>query len=393
MPDTDRIAVIDFTRGVAVMGILLANLPAFALPEAAYFSPLAWGGTAPLDIVAWFVTFVLVEGKMRGLFSLLFGASLLLVHDRAAGAGENVAAVQLRRMAVLFVIGCLHLYLVWWGDILAHYALCGTIALALVHLRARWLVALAIAFAGWDLIVAVAGAAALFASAPGDAVWRGFSDGFGVPPPTHLVAEIAAMRGGFAEGVAWRWQHAFTPLGFLAAVGPQTLSAMLLGMAAYRSGFVTGAWSRAAYRRTALLGLGVTLPLYAATATITLHHGFDQRWVYLGSIVIGDVLRLPATLGYAALIVLLFNPAGTWSRRVTAVGRAAFTNYLGASLIMVLLFNGLAQFGAWPRAILYLLVPPAFALMLLWSAPWLAHHRYGPLEWLWRSAARGKVQS
>ena len=84
----DRIATLDFIRGVAVMGILVANLPAFGLPEAAYFSPLAWGGHGPADVAVWFATFVLVEGKLRGLFTLLFGASMLLVIDAARAAGR-----------------------------------------------------------------------------------------------------------------------------------------------------------------------------------------------------------------------------------------------------------------------------------------------------------------
>ena len=96
-----RIAALDVMRGVAVMGILLANLPAFALPEAAYFSPLAAGGDGPAERAAWLANFVFVEGRMRGLFSFLFGASLVLIAERARAAGENDAAVHLRRMAAL----------------------------------------------------------------------------------------------------------------------------------------------------------------------------------------------------------------------------------------------------------------------------------------------------
>ena len=106
-----RIDSLDFIRGVAVMGILVANLPAFGLPEAAYFSPLAWGGSAGWDRLAWVATYVLVEGKMRGLFSMLFGASMLLVVDRARAAGDSPARIHYARMATLFAIGCAHLYL------------------------------------------------------------------------------------------------------------------------------------------------------------------------------------------------------------------------------------------------------------------------------------------
>jgi uncharacterized protein len=115
---------------VAVLGILVANLPGFALPRAAYFSPLAWGGTGAADVAVWAATFMLVEGKLRALFAMLFGASMLLVVQRAEAAGEDAVAMHLRRMFWLFAIGCAHLYLLWWGDILNQYALVGTVALA-----------------------------------------------------------------------------------------------------------------------------------------------------------------------------------------------------------------------------------------------------------------------
>ncbi|UVO49780.1 DUF418 domain-containing protein [Sphingomonas sp. SUN019] len=392
---TPRIATLDFLRGLAVMGILLANLPAFGLPEAAYFSPLAWGGSDGLDRAVWFVNFVAVEGKMRGLFSLLFGASMLLVIDRA---GDRAAPVHFARMAVLFALGCLHLYLIWWGDILAHYALVGAAAFLFVRLGTRWLVALALMFTLADMLLGAGGAVALFDSAgratpQAREVWNAFAASFGVPPRADLLAEIAAFRGSFADALAWRWNHAMSPFAFALVLGPQTLGAMLLGMAGYRSGFLTGAWSRAAYRRTALICLGIALPAYAALGLDTIAHGFDQRRVYLASIVITAPFRLLATVGYAALFILLLRPGGAITARIVAVGRAAFTNYLGTSVLMLLLFTGLHQFARLSRAELYLVAPAVWTVMLLWSKPWLDRFAYGPLEWLWRSVARAEVQS
>ena len=392
-----RIATLDFIRGVAVMAILVANLPAFGLPEAAYFSPLAWGGHAPADVAVWFATFVLVEGKMRGLFTLLFGASMLLVIDQAKAAGRNAAQVHLARMAVLFVVGCLHLYLVWWGDILAHYALVGAVAFLFAGLRTRWLLAFGGALLAWNMLYNIGGAVALFDSAARDtperiALWDGFAGTFGVPPLADLRAEVAAFGGSWLDGVRWRWQHATDPLTFAMLVGPETLSAMLFGMAAYRTGLLTGAWSRGRLRRWALVCLGVALPAYALLGAVTIVHGFDQRWAFVGSVAASAPFRVLGALGYACLLALLFRPGGRLSERIAAVGRAAFTNYLGTSLIMLALFTGAHRFGRLTRAELYLLAPPVWALMLLWSRPWLARYRYGPLEWLWRSLARGRLQ-
>src|SRR4051812_35172054 len=125
-----RLIALDLVRGIAVMGILLLNIVSFAMPEAAYMNPRAYGGWHGADLVAYLVNFVLFDGKMRGLFSFLFGASLLLVTERAEASGRNAAAVHYARMGWLLAFGLAHLWLVWAGDILVLYALVGMLAFA-----------------------------------------------------------------------------------------------------------------------------------------------------------------------------------------------------------------------------------------------------------------------
>ncbi|MGJ3625904.1 DUF418 domain-containing protein [Sphingomonas sp. MMS24-JH45] len=393
-----RFATLDAIRGVAVMGILLANIVAFGLPEAAYFSPLAWGGSTGADRVAWFFNFVLVEGRMRGLFSLLFGASMLLVIERAEAAGGSGATVHLSRMFWLFVIGCVHLYFFWWGDILAHYALIGAVAFLFHRLGVRTLVLLAAAALLSSMVQGAGGALALFASAPRAtpaqvAVWDGFAYGFGVPPAAHLAAEIAALRGGFVDGLAWRWAVVLDPLRFAQFVGPETLSAMLLGMAAWRSGFLTGGWPRRRYVAVSISRIGAATLGYGVMGALTMARGFRSAlFVFLGMNLVSAPFRLAGTLGYAALLVLLLH--GRETGALAAVGRMAFSNYLGTTMLMDLVFCGwgLGMFARLDRASLYLLVPPVWALMLWWSPWWLRRYAYGPLEWAWRSLARGERQ-
>lgn len=390
-----RFPSLDVIRGVAVMGILLANIVAFGLPEAAYFSPLAWGGAGVPERTAWFLNFVFVEGRFRGLFSFLFGASMLLVIERADARGANGAALHLRRMFWLFVIGCLHLYLLWWGDILAHYALVGVLALFFSRQNARTLTLVAVALLLVSVLLNAATAAALFAASrratPADlALWNGFASAFGVPPRAELLDQIAAMRGSFGAAAAWRWQHALDPFTFLPIGGAETLGAMLLGMAGLRSGFLTAAWSRRAYARVAWVCVPVSLAGYAAIGWHTMATGFDQRWVYTGSLVLSEPFRTIGYVGYAAVIILLLRPGGRLTTRVAAAGRMAFSNYLGTTVMMDLLFNGwgLGLFGAIGRAWLYAIVPIVWLVMLLWSRAWLARYRQGPLEWVWRSLVR-----
>ncbi|KQM63481.1 hypothetical protein ASE75_12580 [Sphingomonas sp. Leaf17] len=388
----------DVMRGVAVMGIVVANLPAFALPEAAYFNPTAWGQTSLTDTVVWYANFVLIEGKMRGLFSLLFGASMLLVIDRARASGATAASVHFRRMAVLFVIGCAHLYLLWWGDILAHYALVGAIAYPFARLSAGRLVAIGLVILGCSTVLSGLTTLALFDAAPRAtpdqiATWDGFALAFGHPPASMLAAEIDAFTGDWWTGVAWRWHHATNPLDFLQIVGPETLSAMLFGISGYRSGFLTGEWTRARYRQWAIVGLAIALPAYALLGAVTMAHGFDQRWIVFGSIFASEPVRVAGFVGYAALLMLVIRPGGRLTTQIAATGRAAFTNYIATSLLMTFVFQwGLGHFGAWPRAQVYALAPSVWLLMLAWSKPWLDRYRYGPMEWVWRSLSRWSLQ-
>ncbi|WP_159758626.1 DUF418 domain-containing protein [Sphingomonas sp. 8AM] len=378
MTDTPapRIVALDHLRGAAVLGILIANLPGFALPVAAYFSPAAWGGTTPADVTAWAITYVLVEGKMRGLFAMLFGASMLLVIERADARGGNGAALHLRRMATLFAIGCAHLYFVWSGDILSLYALVGCVALLFTAAPLRLLLFAAAAC----LLLALANGLAI--AGLGTVVERVF----GRSTPTDLAREIAAMRGGWRGTIIWRWREEAGPFTAFLANGPETLAYMLLGMAGLRSGFLTGAWPRRRYTVIAAVALLTTLPVFALIAARTIARDFDAHTIVLASFVVPPLLRPIGVAGYAALLLLTVR-----NGRLAAAGRVALSNYLGCSLALTALFYGwgAGQFARWDRAALYLLLPPMWVTMLAWPRWWLARFTHGPAEWLWRCAARG----
>ncbi len=136
---TDRIFTLDVLRGVAVMGILAMNIVAFAMPFPAYTNPTAYGPESDADLVSWAFSFVFIDGKMRGLFSFLFGASALLVIERARAAGLNATRVHYARMFWLLIFGLLHFYFIWFGDILAAYAMAGLLLFFFRSCRVRTL--------------------------------------------------------------------------------------------------------------------------------------------------------------------------------------------------------------------------------------------------------------
>lgn len=399
-----RIATLDIVRGIAVMGILAMNVVGFALPEQAYVDPMAAGVSGPADIASWAFSFVFVDGKMRGLFSFLFGASLLLVIQRAESKGEPAARIHFRRMAWLLAFGLAHFYLVWSGDILSLYAPAGMIAVLFIDrspkaLMRSALVLILAQFLVFGYLAGVFYSASAAAAAPGASAealsrWTAMKSDF-VVPPAALDKALALYRGGYAGIVQQRLgEDLLDPLVNLVFFGWETLGYMLLGMAGLKSGFLTGAWPRARYLRAALLGYAVSAPAYALFAWAIVRDGFRVPTLFALEFAASVLVRPPMIVALAALIILLTGRGGPLVARIAAAGRAAFTNYLGTSLVMTTLFYGygFGLFGQLSRAQLWLVVIPAWAAMLLWSKPWLDHFLYGPFEWLWRSLARGALQ-
>jgi uncharacterized protein len=401
-----RLIALDVLRGVAVMGILLMNIASFGLPQAAYLNPAAYGGATGADLAAWTFGFVLIDGKMRALFSLLFGAGMVLVIERAEAAGQNGMIVHLRRMVTLLAIGVVHAYLIWAGDILILYAIVGTFALAQVGRSNRGLLAIAslLLVVQWLLLWSLVGGLGTIRDAglaPGASVaavqaWRSIADQLGIPSLMAIGRELATFQGDYAGIFSERLRHASAPLLQLVDAGAETLALMLLGMAAIRSGFLSGRWSASAYARTAAITYATGLPLLALLAANTIRSGFDEVVTVQAATLYAAPLRVVVMIGHVALLLYWVKRApDSWlAGRVAAVGRTALSNYLSTSIVMTAIFYGygLGWFGQLSRAQLYGMVPVAWVAMLAWSKPWLDRYRHGPFEWLWRSMARGRMQ-
>lgn len=404
MPD-DRIVTLDVVRGVAVMGILAMNVVGFAMPFQAYMNPAAYGSHGATDFASWAFNFIFIDGKMRGLFSFLFGASMLLVIEKANASGVDALALHFRRMFWLLLFGLAHFYLVWFGDILAGYAQIGMIAYLFHRLAPRTLVAIGIALLVLQLALMASGAWYAFhlesrAGLPGAPVelireWEEFRRPFEIPSSQALAADLA-LHGGEYGPIAWqRFAHrTWEPFAGLLFFGCETLAYFLFGMALLKTGFFRGEWQPASYRRVLLAGYGIAVPVYALLAYSLYRDGFGVPMLFACVMAATVPFRPLMVVATAALIILAARKGGALATRIAAAGRAAFTNYLGASLLMTCLFYGYGAglYGAMSRIELWIVVLPAWALMLVWSKPWLDRFRYGPLEWLWRSLANGRVE-
>jgi uncharacterized protein len=403
--EADRIVTLDVIRGIAVMGIFSVNVVTFAMPIGAYFNPAGYGGWHGYDYALWLANFILVDGKMRGLFSMLFGASAMLVIDRAEATARSAARTHYARMATLLMLGIAHFYLLWFGDILTLYAVCGMILFAMRRWPVHWLVGGAIALLLIDLVV-MGGLSAFFLSTSAamdrplqtvDAAesWRSLNEGFGTLDAKALAKDLAIHRASWWTIAHHRLTEQLTePLEQLGFGGVETLGYMLAGAAGFRSGFLTGAWDAARYRRIALWTIPPGMAAFAILAAWMWSRGFDPGVVATAQFFGAALPRLAMIFGYAALIALLAKQRASWTDRVAAVGRCAFSNYLGTSIVAGFIFYGygLGLYGHVSRAQAWAVVPLFWLGMLLWSKPWLSRYRFGPFEWLWRSLSRGRLQ-
>jgi uncharacterized protein len=401
----DRIHTLDVIRGIAVMGILSVNIVGMAMIKDAYFFPTLYGFHSNGDKLMWALNSIFVDGRFRALFSILFGASLTLVVTRAIEAGKHGWQVHVPRMIVLLLFGAIHYYVLWWGDILVNYALVGMVAYFFWRLKPPLLLLAAICSLGLFYIPQWVEAmpqiqmlqrgeepgapAALRAQA--EAMLKKVT-------PTATLAEIERDKRAHDSipahiRASTQGDAAMDPLNSVPGYGLETLGFMLIGIAGFKSGFLTGAWSRRSYAIIATTCLGADVLVHAYAAYLSVRDDFVPL-TFIRTRLYVSPLHAVGALGYAALIILLFGQRSAISDRFAAVGRAAFTNYLGSTLIGTLLFYGSfgGLYGQLSRGQVWLFVPAIWAAMLLWSKPWLDRYNYGPMEWAWRSLARGKLQ-
>lgn len=397
-----RIDAIDFLRGVAVLGILAVNITGFWGPSLATFSP-AIPGPATAGGEAWFgFAFVVFEGKMRALFTLLFGSSMILFAQAAERAGVDPDLAQARRLAWLAFFGYAHYALLWWGDILFPYALCGLAVLPLRRLEAPQLLAIAIPF------YVIAHGIETLAGLPGVFVEQAVLSGHGAAADVaeqaammqRILASVAkddaVLQAGFIEAVRLKLSaNPFQPFSVTLSTLTETAPLMLLGMALLRGGFFTH-WPRSRLLGTAVGGIAGGGVLSVLALLWLAGHDWPPRAMFLA---IEDGMAVPhlmMAVGYAAALVLLVPRAGRTrvGRALVAAGRCAFTNYLGTTVLMSIIFChwGLGLGAELPRRWLFLFVLLGWAAMLAWPRWWLARFGQGPLERLWRGLALPSVR-
>ncbi|KAB8198116.1 DUF418 domain-containing protein [Lysobacter maris] len=377
-----RYEVIDALRGFALAGVALVNLRWLSLYEMMPKATREALPSAGFDAAAISAMSVLADGKFITVFSLLFGLGFALQLDRDEGA----AGVHryLRRMLGLALIGLLHGYFIWWGDILLTYAVVGVVLLPLRHLPDRALLAIALAVAVLPPLISAPVRAWLPPIPAGKEVFAQALQAFSMPSWREFLHGNIAVAN-WARMANW-------------ALVCFVLSRFLLGYWAGRKGLLQDPW-----RHRALLGglcvggvvLGLVLMGLAEVQASwrASHPDLDTRAVKLTLRMLARLEPIALGVAYAAAFVLAFSHPRMrrWLSPFAAVGRMALTHYLLQSVVGVALFYAIGLDLGGERGLAPVLLAWAllFAVQVRVSHWWLSRFQYGPVEWLWRWTTRG----
>ncbi|MEE4154834.1 MAG: DUF418 domain-containing protein [Erythrobacter sp.] len=410
-PTAHRIAALDFVRGAALFGILLMNVTGFGLPHA-YSNPMNAGGAEGVNLLSWMIIQIAFEGTQRGLFSMLFGAGIILFTSRLEAKGrKDVGDIYARRNLWLIVFGMVNGFiLLWSGDILYFYGLTALVVFPFRKLGVRPL-----------LIIGIAGmlASALWNAKDTADLMRYHEayeasqvDGAQLEPQQKALAkkwesalaEYSPTPGAQRDYVEQRTQSYAAAFVQVAAETVHAeswyfyrwffdiFSMMLIGMALFKAGVFTLERSTRFYLALVVFGYGLGLTVNVLETRLIIENGFSLLAMSQSQITY-DLGRLPTTAGHLGLLLLIARSGifPVFQHALASVGRMAFTNYLTHSLVCAIFFVGLGYFGQLERHELYYLVFAIWVVQLALSPVWLGTFKMGPLEWLWRGLTYGEL--
>lgn len=413
---SERILLLDSLRGIAILGILLMNMPAFAMAPWAEYDPYVNNEIGTINYRIWYFVMLVMNGTQRALFSMLFGAGVILFIGRKETnlAGLAPADYFFRRQLWLIAISTFDVYiLLWHGDILLDYACYGmliftfrklapkqliiTAAICLLFLIARENRSLyerrAVISEG-EKIAAIDTTTTKLTELQKSKVEE--MTGFKKRSTTNSKIERTKktneiLQASYADVYKWRTdQYIDNITNYLYLEAWDVLVFMFLGMAFFKSGVLTGDSSVKMYLWMTLIGLGTGLALSYLRIETVLSYKFNNfdysKGTYFSYYQIDRAFR---AIGFLGLVMLLFKSGvfGWFFAMLRPTGQMALTNYLGQSIICGIIFNGygFGMFGKMQRYEIYIVLLAVWAFQIIFSAVWMRYFLYGPFEWVWRS--------
>ncbi|MBV6457399.1 MAG: hypothetical protein HONBIEJF_00507 [Fimbriimonadaceae bacterium] len=376
----NRIQALDILRGFAVLGILLANIPAFSGP---YWSAMASGQKHESIGLVEALTYVFVTGKFRTPLAIMFGVGLVLQYQRRIEIPRAWPWGYLKRNALLLVIGLLHVIFIWSGDILLTYAVVAFIAVWFAKLKDEVLMVLSIMG-----IVLITLAAAGFAYALTDPT---FASMMGSESKWLTPAEEMRVFGAgtYIDQMLFRAKFAASLIVSSIVFAPAFVPYFLLGMWLGKIGFLASPSSHPKLKRWLLgLGLGLGLALNAMSFM-----SLGKPWSFAGYLYAEGVAGPILGIGYLTLAaVIVEETRNAVTGAIERVGRMALTAYLAQSVIATAIFySGIGLFGKTSSSQDLLFVILIWAIVIAFCNFWMKRFSIGPVEWLWRSATEFRV--
>ena len=380
----NRIHSIDLLRGFAILGILIMNITNFSQVNIAYMNPTIGAGLEGYNQYFHAFNYIFADTRFMSIFSILFGAGVVLFTRNAEIKGKRAGVLHFKRMFWLLLFGFVHAYFIWSGDILVAYAICGCFIFFLRKKSIRTLLVMSTLL----FIIPLTFNLMTYYGMTSDELESTFA--FFHPNPEQIATEIKTMQGSFNEQMTIRLKNAieFQTFVFLIETFWRTTAMMLLGMILFRKGILSADKSIKYYKKMVLVGFVPGLIL----SIIGLNQAYDFEWSGAYVMNIGANYKLISgffmAIGYIGLVMWFFKKGifKNLQRRLQATGRMAFTNYIGMSLICTLIFNGhgLGFFGTFDRLQQFLVVISVWVLILILSPLVLKKYKFGPLEWMWR---------
>lgn len=416
-----RIVELDVLRGFAVLGIFWINIVYMGLPYGAGNLPTLIGNHDALNVFAWVINSLFIDGSMFALFAMLFGASaLILLREEKLNTADGVDVVDryYRRLFWLMVFGLIHSFILLWPlDILFSYAVLGLLLFPLRKLRPVNLLML-------GLVLVVIGCLGLNGDAEDNTNTNTDTAEQSLTSDTTSVNIAADITLGSLTEQALADTNAVNELkdelykelaenllarkqGYIElfkdnialAVGQHTTNLyedniydaggmMLIGMALFKWGVLSGLRSSLFYLVLMFTGYGIAMVMRYPFVSEFIAVGFEPGKTPGANHAFFFFARLPLALGHLGLVMLLLRME--WfklpSAMLSAAGRMALTNFIMQTVFAIFLFYsfGLAMFGELERYQLSLIALTFALFQLGFSVLWLSKHNMGPLEWLWR---------
>ena len=380
----NRIHSLDLLRGFAVLGILIMNITSFSQISMVYINPTIGHGLEGYNKYFHDFNYIFADTRFMSIFSILFGAGIVLFTERIEAKGKKVYVLYYKRMFWLLVFGLIHAYFIWAGDILVAYAICGSMVF-FFRKKSTWKLFMLTVIL---FQVPISLNFLTYYGMPAADLESTFA--FFDPSAEEIASQTQAMRGSYLNQMPLRVDDAIQiqTIGFVIEMFWRACAMMFLGMILYRKGILSAEKSTVYYRKLMWVGFIPGLIL----SGIGLSQAYASEWNAAYVMNIGAnykfVSGLFMALGYIGLVIWCYKKGilKKFQNRLQAAGRMAFTNYIGMSVICTLIFNGhgLGLFGMFDRLQQFLIVISVWVLILILSPLVLKNYRFGPLEWLWR---------